>query len=148
MRRIWAVLWAFALTGCAGGPHIDTRYRSVSQDSRVQFLILHFTGGSFPAQVWKGFMQVASVNQPVHEVTGEEAEGTQAGYAVYEAADVDGALNALDEEQVDAVVLDVRLPDPMGWGRTGLEVLAFIRLHTLFSQLPVLHRLMQLSTVA
>jgi CheY-like chemotaxis protein len=39
---------------------------------------------------------------------------------------------------VDAVVLDVRMPDPLGWGRTGLEVLAFIRLHTAFATLPVL----------
>jgi len=62
----------------------------------------------------------------------------EAGYAVAEAADVDGALDALDREVVDAVVLDVRLPDPMGWGRTGLEVLAFIRLHSAFSRLPVL----------
>ncbi len=62
----------------------------------------------------------------------------EAGYAVIEAQDVDTALNALDREPVDAVVLDVRLPDPMGWGRTGLEVLAFIRLHNAFSGLPVL----------
>ncbi len=62
----------------------------------------------------------------------------QGGYAVTEAQDVDTALNALDREPVDAVVLDVRLPDPMGWGRTGLEVLAFIRLHAAYSRLPVL----------
>ena len=61
-----------------------------------------------------------------------------AGYRVAEADDVETALNALDREAVDAVVLDVRLPDPMGWGRTGLEVLAFIRLHSTFSGLPVL----------
>lgn len=61
-----------------------------------------------------------------------------AGYLVIEADDVDTALDALDTERVDAVVLDVRLPDPMGWGRTGLEVLAFIRLHAAFARLPVL----------
>lgn len=61
-----------------------------------------------------------------------------AGYAVREAGDVDTALNALDEATVDAIVLDVRMPDPMGWGRTGLEVLAFIRLHAAFGALPVL----------
>ena len=61
-----------------------------------------------------------------------------AGYAVCEAGDVDSALNALDESPVDAVVLDVRMPDPMGWGRTGLEVLAFIRLHAAFAALPVM----------
>ena len=62
----------------------------------------------------------------------------EAGYAVCEAGDVDGALNALDGSAVDAVVLDIRMPDPMGWGRTGLEVLAFIRLHAAFVALPVL----------
>jgi len=63
----------------------------------------------------------------------EEAE-----YRVCEAGDVDSALTALDAGPVDAVVLDVRMPDPMGWGRTGLEVLAFIRLHTAFAALPVM----------
>jgi len=61
-----------------------------------------------------------------------------AGYAVCEAGDVDSALSALDERHVDAVVLDVRMPDPRGWGRSGLEVLAFIRLHGVFAELPVL----------
>jgi CheY-like chemotaxis protein len=62
----------------------------------------------------------------------------EAGYAVCEAGDVDSALSALDDAPVDAVVLDVRMPDPMGWGRSGLEVLAFIRLHAAFTALPVL----------
>jgi N-acetylmuramoyl-L-alanine amidase len=38
---------ALALAGCAKAPHstppIDTRYRAQSQDSRVQYLILHYT---------------------------------------------------------------------------------------------------------
>jgi CheY-like chemotaxis protein len=62
----------------------------------------------------------------------------EAGYAVSEAGDVDSALSALDEAPVDAVVLDVRMPDPMGWGRSGLEILAFIRLHGAYAALPVL----------
>ncbi len=36
------------LAGCASGPPIDTRYSAVSQDSRVQFLIIHYTAGDFP----------------------------------------------------------------------------------------------------
>jgi CheY-like chemotaxis protein len=59
-------------------------------------------------------------------------------YAVYEAADVDSALAVLDDSPIDAVVLDIRMPDPQGWGRTGLEVLAFLRLHVAFASLPVL----------
>lgn len=34
---------ATALSGCASGPVIDTRYTAQGQDSRVLFLILHFT---------------------------------------------------------------------------------------------------------
>jgi len=61
-----------------------------------------------------------------------------AGYRVREAEDVDSALSVLDEGGVDAVVLDVRMPDRMGWGRSGLEVLAFMRLHAAYTDLPVL----------
>jgi len=35
------------LAGCAGVPTIDTRYTAASQDSRVQYLVLHYTQGSF-----------------------------------------------------------------------------------------------------
>lgn len=62
----------------------------------------------------------------------------EADYAVYEATDVDGALSVLDQAHVDAVVLDVRMPDPRGLGRTGLEVLAFIRLQAAFTTVPVM----------
>lgn len=34
---------AAVLAGCAGGPPIDRSYSAVSQDSRAQFLILHYT---------------------------------------------------------------------------------------------------------
>ena len=61
-----------------------------------------------------------------------------AGYQVQDSEDVDSALSVLDEGGIDAVVLDVRMPDRMGWGRTGLEVLAFMRLHASYAQLPVL----------
>ena len=36
------------LLGCVSGPPIDTSYTSISQDSRVQFLILHYTALDFP----------------------------------------------------------------------------------------------------
>lgn len=36
------------LAGCASGPPIDTHYSAVSQDNRVQFLIIHYTAGDFP----------------------------------------------------------------------------------------------------
>lgn len=57
-RRRWlagAGLGALALSGvpplllggCASGPAIDTRHLAQGQDSRVQFLILHFTNENF-----------------------------------------------------------------------------------------------------
>jgi two-component system KDP operon response regulator KdpE len=61
-----------------------------------------------------------------------------ADYAVCDAVDVDSALTVLDERRVDAVVLDVRMPDPRGLGRSGLEVLEFIRLRAASGSLPVL----------
>lgn len=35
------------LAGCASGPRIDTSYTARSQDSRAQFLIIHYTAGGF-----------------------------------------------------------------------------------------------------
>jgi len=32
-----------AMLGCTGQPKIDTRYHAISQDSRVQFIVLHYT---------------------------------------------------------------------------------------------------------
>ena len=46
LARILA-LAALFLAGCATGPKIDTTYRAVGQDSRVQFLVLHYTWGDF-----------------------------------------------------------------------------------------------------
>jgi N-acetylmuramoyl-L-alanine amidase len=49
-----AILLGFAcllLSACALGPPIDTSYRSVNQDSRVQFILLHFTHSDFPTSL-------------------------------------------------------------------------------------------------
>jgi N-acetylmuramoyl-L-alanine amidase len=37
------LLSAAAVVGCSGHPPIETRYHAVSQDSRVQFIVLHYT---------------------------------------------------------------------------------------------------------
>ncbi|MBS0393262.1 MAG: N-acetylmuramoyl-L-alanine amidase [Proteobacteria bacterium] len=42
-RRAVALSLAATLAACAAGPRIDTRYSAVSQDSRVRFIIVHFT---------------------------------------------------------------------------------------------------------
>ena len=42
------MLWICLLGGCTTAP-IDTSYTSTGQDSRVQFLVLHFTSSDFPS---------------------------------------------------------------------------------------------------
>ncbi len=37
------------VAGCASGPRLDTSYTSAGQESRVQFLVLHYTVGDFPS---------------------------------------------------------------------------------------------------
>ena len=39
------------LAGCASGPRLDTTYTSVSQDSRAQFLVIHFTSEGFQSSL-------------------------------------------------------------------------------------------------
>ena len=48
MKYLLQLIGLTLLTGCAGGPPIDHRYASVSQDSRVRYVILHYTEGDFP----------------------------------------------------------------------------------------------------
>ena len=40
-----------ALAGCASAPRIDTTYKSRGQDSRVQYLVIHYTQGDFPGSL-------------------------------------------------------------------------------------------------
>lgn len=43
MKLVCLVLLGALLAGCASGPRIDTRYNAVGQNSRVQYIILHYT---------------------------------------------------------------------------------------------------------
>lgn len=45
------LLCCLLLAGCATAPAIDTRYSALSQDSRVQFIVLHYTEGDFAASL-------------------------------------------------------------------------------------------------
>ena len=47
MHRLTLFLAALVLAGCAAGPRIDTTYRSAGHESRVQFLVIHFTSEPF-----------------------------------------------------------------------------------------------------
>jgi N-acetylmuramoyl-L-alanine amidase len=43
MKALILAALAVLLAGCASGPRIDTRYTSLGQDSRAQFIVLHYT---------------------------------------------------------------------------------------------------------
>jgi len=51
MKLLLLALTIVVISGCAGGPRIDSRYTSISQNSRVQFLILHYTVADFPVSL-------------------------------------------------------------------------------------------------
>ena len=46
--RLLAWILSVLLAGCTGGPVLDTRYRSVNHDSRVQYIVLHYTSADLP----------------------------------------------------------------------------------------------------
>jgi len=62
---------------------------------------------------------------------------TLAGFTTRRADNVEDALNTLASVHIDAVILDVRLPDPKGLQRTGLTVLAYLRTTNEYRQTPV-----------
>jgi len=51
MKRAIALVSALLLAGCAAGPAIDTTYTARSQESRVQFLVLHYTWDDWPSSL-------------------------------------------------------------------------------------------------
>jgi len=60
------------------------------------------------------------------------------GFTTHHADNVDRALEILNRERIDAVSLDVRLPDPKGLERSGLTLLAHLRASKDYAHLPVL----------
>ncbi|GAB3481147.1 N-acetylmuramoyl-L-alanine amidase [Azotobacter salinestris] len=51
MKSLALPLILALLAGCAAGPRIDTRYSSRSQDSRVQYIVLHYTSEDLPGSL-------------------------------------------------------------------------------------------------
>lgn len=47
MKAFGLVALLLLLAGCASGPEIDTRYSAAAQDSRAQFIVLHYTSTDF-----------------------------------------------------------------------------------------------------
>jgi DNA-binding response OmpR family regulator len=63
---------------------------------------------------------------------------TLMGFTTLQADSVEAALKILGTEHVDAMVLDVRLPDPTGLQQSGLHLLRFLRATAEHAQVPVL----------
>jgi len=97
-RRLFLLLMAQALAGCAIAPHgapaIDTRYRAQGQDSRVQYLILHYTDTPFePALRILTLQEVSahylvSDNDPpvVYRLVDEDRRAWHAGQSYWQGA--------------------------------------------------------------
>ena len=62
---------------------------------------------------------------------------TLMGFMTYQAESVDDALKILGAEHVDAIVLDIRLPDPTGMQTSGLHLLRFVRATPEHAHIPV-----------
>ena len=63
---------------------------------------------------------------------------TNGGFKAYPAEHVDAALTMLGSEHIDAVCLDVRIPDPRGQHRNGLTLLRFLRATAEYANVPVI----------
>jgi N-acetylmuramoyl-L-alanine amidase len=51
MKRLLTLLIPLLLAACATGPRIDTTYTAQGQDSRVLFLVMHYTVGNFESSL-------------------------------------------------------------------------------------------------
>lgn len=91
-RRTWLVAGAAAaLAGCAGGPPVDTRYRSVSQGPRVDLLVIHYTALDFETSLRVLTRQVVSshylvdVDPPtIYRLVDEDQRANHAGVSAWE----------------------------------------------------------------
>jgi N-acetylmuramoyl-L-alanine amidase len=80
-----------ALAGCASGPPIDTRYRSVSQGPRVDLLVIHYTVLDFDNSLRVLTQQVVSshylvdVDPPtIYRLVPEERRANHAGLSSWQ----------------------------------------------------------------
>lgn len=62
---------------------------------------------------------------------------TLSNFTPHRADNVDEALRILGRERIEAVTLDVRLPDPKGLKRSGLALLSFLRATPDYAHVPV-----------
>ena len=93
-HRAWpgaAVLAPLLLAGCAGGLPIDTRHTALAQDSRVQFIVLHYTVGNFPSALKtltesrvSSHYLVADAPPVIYRLVDEQRRAFHAGLSSYE----------------------------------------------------------------
>jgi N-acetylmuramoyl-L-alanine amidase len=50
-QKLGLVIAALVMAGCATGPRLDKTYSAVSQDSRVRYLVIHYTALDLPASL-------------------------------------------------------------------------------------------------
>jgi CheY-like chemotaxis protein len=60
------------------------------------------------------------------------------GFVPFRAGTIEEALKIFGEQHVDALILDLSLPDPGGFAPSGLTLLAYLRSCPEYAQLPVL----------
>jgi DNA-binding response OmpR family regulator len=63
---------------------------------------------------------------------------TLRGFRPFRAQNVEEALTILGREEIDAITMDVRMPDPRQLQRTGLTLLQFLRTDPLYQRTPIL----------
>ncbi len=63
---------------------------------------------------------------------------TLLGFTPYHAATVDEALEVLRTQQIEAITLDIVLPDPQGRKRSGMSLLALLRSRAEYQTIPIL----------
>lgn len=92
-RTLAAAVAALLLGACAAGPAIDTRYRAVSQDSRVRFIIVHFTQADFERSLRRLTREEVSshylvdIDPPrVYQLVPEERRAWHAGPSYWQGA--------------------------------------------------------------
>ena len=71
MKRFLLALLVLALAGCATGPRIDTSFSAVGQDSRVRFLVLHYTAVDAPGSLKILTQQAVSAHYLIDDKDGK-----------------------------------------------------------------------------
>ncbi|SEM64691.1 N-acetylmuramoyl-L-alanine amidase [Pseudomonas sp. ok272] len=72
MKFIALLVSLIVLAGCASGPRIDTRHPSVNYDSRVQFVVVHYTSASLERSL--ALLTHGEVSS--HYLIGDDKNGT------------------------------------------------------------------------